>query len=250
MQMPRQARKKSRSEIYHILLRGINRQIIFEDDEDSEFFLKVVGKYKKEYKCQIYAYCLMKNHIHLLIKISNDELHNFMRKIGAMYVYWYNWKYNRVGGLFQGRYKSEPVEEESYFLTVLRYIHQNPVKAEICKNISDYEYSSYNQYINLKIKGITDAGFALEMLGGDRFKEFNHQMSKENCLDIQNVSRLNDDMAREIIANTSGCTSTAQFQLLRREIRNNYLAELKKNGLSVRQIERLTGINRGLVQKA
>jgi REP element-mobilizing transposase RayT len=88
-----------------------------------------LGTYKAEFNCQICAYCLMKNHVHLLIRIGQEDLQHFMRKVGAKYVYWYNWKYDRVGGLFQDRYKSEPVEDDGYFLTVLRYIHQNPVKA-------------------------------------------------------------------------------------------------------------------------
>ena len=159
--MPRQARKKCESGIYHVLLRGINRQTIFEDEEDSDKLFKTLGIYKTELNCSIYAYCFMHNHVHLLIHTGKEDAAEFMRKVGAKYVYWYNRKYDRIGGLFQDRYKSEPVENDSYFLTVLRYIHLNPVKAGICKTASGYKESSYNDYMHPRRGQITDIWFPI-----------------------------------------------------------------------------------------
>ena len=131
--MPRQARKKSNSGVYHIMLRGINRQLIFEDDEDMQRFIETLKRYKDECGYSLYAFCLMGNHIHLLLKEGEEPISTILKRIAGSYVYWYNWKYGRSGHLFQDRFKSEPVEDDAYFLTVLRYIHQNPVKARICK---------------------------------------------------------------------------------------------------------------------
>ena len=131
MIMPRKARAKSKTGIYHIILRGINRQKIFNDNEDKKRLLETLLRYKEKSKYQIYAYCLMDNHIHLLLKEGEEPLAQIMRRIGGSYVYWYNHKYERVGNLFQDRFKSEVVEDDTYFLTVLRYIHQNPAKAGI-----------------------------------------------------------------------------------------------------------------------
>jgi len=125
--MPRQARQKSESGIYHIMLRGINQQIIFEDEEDSEKFIETLKTYKAISGYKIFAYCLMGNHCHLLLKVEKEDLVLIFKRIAGSYVYWYNWKYYRRGHLFQDRFKSEPVEDDVYFLTVLRYIHQNPV---------------------------------------------------------------------------------------------------------------------------
>ena len=80
----------------------------------------------------------MSNHIHLLLKEGQEPLSTTMKKIGTSYVSYYNWQYNRRGHLFQDRYKSEPVEDDAYFLTVLRYIHQNPLKAGLSDDISSY----------------------------------------------------------------------------------------------------------------
>jgi putative transposase len=127
--MARKERKKSRSGIYHIMLRGINRQTIFEDEEDKRKFLETLKKYKDVSKYQLYSYCLMDNHVHLLIREMDETIAEAIKRISSSYVYWYNLKYERVGHLFQERFKSERVESEVYFLTVLRYIHQNPLKA-------------------------------------------------------------------------------------------------------------------------
>ncbi len=232
------------------MLRGINRQTIFEDEEDSDEFLQTLGIYKAELNCSIYAYCLMLNHVHFLIRIGGEDLSTLMRKVGAKYVYWYNRKYERIGGLFQDRYKSEPVEDDGYFLTVLRYIHLNPVKAGICKAASDYKESSYNDYMQPRKGQITDIEFALSLLSRKQFAEYHNEGGDEKCLEMRDVKRIGDSKAQAILQAVSQCGDAAAFQALPREKRDRYLAHLKEKGLSVRQIERLTGINRGVVQKA
>ena len=135
--MARQARKKSNSGIYHIILRGINRQQIFEDGEDYSKFLRILEECKAISKFEIFAYCLMNNHIHLLLKEVKEPIEQVMKRITTRFVYWYNIKYQRSGHLFQDRFKSEPVESDEYFLTVIRYIHQKPVKAGLCEKPQD-----------------------------------------------------------------------------------------------------------------
>ena len=124
------------------MVRGINQQNIFVEDNDYLKYIDTLREYKKEIAFELYAYCLMGNHLHLLIKEGNEEIGNTMRRIGVSYAYWYNRQYDRSGHLFQGRFKSEPVEDDTYFLTVLRYIHQNPVKAGLVNNTEDYKWSS------------------------------------------------------------------------------------------------------------
>ena len=102
--MPRSARKKGESGIYHITMRGINRQQIFIDDEDAERFLQVVRAAQTISGFTLYAYCLMGNHVHLVLKEGDEPLEKIMKRIGVRYVYWYNWKYMRSGHLFQDRF--------------------------------------------------------------------------------------------------------------------------------------------------
>ena len=122
--MPRHERKKSSSGIYHVMLRGINRQNIFEDNEDRQRFIDTVGYYKSISGYNLYGYCLMDNHVHLLVRETGESLPMGIKRISSSFVYWYNNKYDRCGHLFQERYKSEVVEDERYFLAVLRYIQK------------------------------------------------------------------------------------------------------------------------------
>ncbi|NMD72658.1 transposase, partial [Bacillus sp. DNRA2] len=101
--MPRKARKRSSSGVYHIMLRGINRQTIFEDDEDRRKFLETLKKYRDISKYELYGYCLMDNHVHLLMKESEETISDAIKRISSSYVHWYNMKYERCGHLFQDR---------------------------------------------------------------------------------------------------------------------------------------------------
>ena len=122
----------------------------------------------------------MNNHIHILMKEGNEELGNAFRRIGASYVYWYNWKYNRTDHLVQDRFKSEEVETDKYFLTVLQYIHQDPLKSCITQKLNTYNWSSYNEYIKRPV--ICNTAFALSLFSPDtskaleQFKEFNQNV--------------------------------------------------------------------------
>ncbi|WP_236905052.1 transposase [Clostridium formicaceticum] len=129
MNMPREAREKSETRIYHIIIRGANRQEIFHDDEDRIRFLETFEKYKNNTKMKVHGWCLMGNHAHLLLEEGSEELSVTMKRIGVSYVWYYNWKYKTTGHLFQDRFKSEKVEKDDYLLTVIRYIHQNPFPA-------------------------------------------------------------------------------------------------------------------------
>lgn len=115
--MPRGPRKRSNSRIYHVMLRGINRQIIFESDEDRYTFLAKIKNFIDEEKFVLYGYCLMDNHVHLLIRDLEDDISMAIKRISASYVLWYNKKYDRCGDLFQERFKSELVETDIYLLT-------------------------------------------------------------------------------------------------------------------------------------
>lgn len=250
--MPRVSRGKSSTGIYHIMMRGINRQIIFEDNEDYERYLYTIKEYKEKCKYEIYGFCLMSNHIHLLIKEGNEELGIIFRRIGASYVYWYNWKYKRSGHLFQDRFKSEAIENEAYFLTVLRYIHQNPVKAGIVNDIGKYKWSSYNEYIGEK--NICDIKFTLDKFSMDErtavslFDKFSILEENSKCLELEEKTRINDKEAIEIIRKTTGISDLKSIQSYEKEKRNMIIKQIRNNGLSIRQIERVTGISFGIIR--
>ena len=247
--MPRQARRKSKSGIYHIMLRGINQQQIFEDSEDFNKFLQVLKDCKAISEFQIYAYCLMGNHIHLLVREIKEPIEQIMKRIATRFVYWYNIKYQRVGHLFQDRFKSEPIEDDAYFLTVLRYIHQNPIKADICKKIEQYEYSSYNEFFSLPY--IIDTDFVFDLLDKEQFIHFNRENSFDKCLDVddKHLIKVTDEQAQKIIEKISRCKNVAEFQKLSNNLKQKYINKFHQNGISIRQIVRLCGETKGMVEK-
>ena len=256
--MPRHARLKSDNGLYHIILRGINRQTIFEDDIDKEKFLLVLNKYKENSGYKIYAYCLMSNHVHLLIKVGEETLEQIMRRICGSYVYWYNRKYDRIGNLFQDRFKSEPVENEIYFLTALRYIHYNPFKAGLVKNHEHYRWSSYQFYTQHQTDtlGLLETDLVMKMFDNDPkkalkgFKEFHQMENDDTCLEMEENIRLNDNKATEIIKSLFKINSGMEMQKFPLHQRDACLRRVKNDyHISNRQIERITGISRKIIDK-
>lgn len=253
--MPRVARTKSASGIYHIIMRRINRRILFEEEEDRVRFIQTLQKYREICEYKLYAYCLMGNHLHLLLKEGKEPLATIMRRICGSYVLWYNRKYGRIGYLFQDRFKSEPIEDDTYFLSVLRYIFRNPVEAGIVAEVQDYSWTNYTDYVEGSSR--TDTDFALSIFHADRekaigsFIEFINRENDDKCLDISEKRRITDDDAIKIIKERCEVDCVMDIQKFDANKRNSCLKDLKEvHGLSIRQIERLTGIGRGIIQRA
>lgn len=249
--MPRTRREKSRSGIYHIMMRGINQQTIFEDDEDKTQFLYTLKKFKEVSKYELYGYCLMDNHVHL--RETEESLSLAIKRISSSYVYWYNEKYNRCGHLFQERFKSEKVEDGRYFLTALRYIHQNPLKAGIVKSIFESEWTSLREY-TWKEK-LVDTELALSQFATnkkaavDLFLKYMMEENNDKCLEYEVIVKPTDDEVREYLKNL-GVESSSSLQKMATAKRNEILSKLKKQkGVSVRQASRITGISKSLIQR-
>lgn len=252
--MPRTSRIKSESGIYHIIMRGINRQILFEDEEDCNRFIQTLYRYREISKFKLYAYCLMGNHVHLLLMEGNEPLETVMRRICGSFVFWYNKKYNRIGYLFQDRFKSEAIDDSAYFLTALRYIFRNPLKANITDKIEDYKWSNYNEFIQGNINA--DMEFVINFLNiADKEKslkdliEYINSDEEDECLEINEKRIITDEEAIKIIKDICKVDHVIDLQKFDVEKRNTYIKALKKHNLSIRQIERLTGISRGIIQK-
>ena len=242
-------RKKSHSGIYHVMLRGNNKQIIFEDDEDYRKYLRVLQEYKETCEFEVLAYCLMSNHIHILMRPGEVSLAIVFQKIGAKYVRWYNTKYERVGHLFQDRYRSEPVDGERHVLKVVRYIHMNPVKAGICSKPEDYKYSSFRRYFSGN--PLVDSGRISFLMDEKEFADFHNESNEDEFMDIDTIGRrsISDKKALDIMYEISGCCTIAEFQTLAKEQRNSAIKEMRKAGVSIRQASRLTGVSRRIVER-
>jgi putative transposase len=242
-----------------VMLRGVNRQEIFHDDEDNMRFLDILKKYKRISKFTLYAWCLMGNHFHLLL-MEGEELAATMKRIGVSYATFYNWKYRTTGHLFQDRFKSENVETEEYFLTVVRYIHQNPVKAGICSQVEEWKWRSCTGYYDQVYYpgGLLDRKTVMNIFGEDRslakerFKEFNERTNKDECLeDIYRKRKLTDEQARDEIKQLLGEVEIAQVKSLPGWQRDHHLQKIKSiEGINIRQAARILGVSKNLVHRA
>ena len=249
--MSRNARQLSSTDTYHVVIRGADHQLLFEEKKDYQKYLEILQLYEAECQFELYAYCLMPNHIHLLIHSPVTSLGSVFRHVSTTYSSWFNAKYNRTGYLQEGRYFSEPVETEKYLFTVLRYIHQNPIKAGLETVPGEtYPWNSFCDYIS-GINDIVNIEYILQLLGGlESFRSLHQIIVEEECLDINTLrKRLPDDVARDIIRTECNCETVSDFQKLTLLERNGNIILLRKKGLSIRQINRLTGTPKGVIEK-
>lgn len=163
--MPRKARAEVEGGLYHVITRSNNRRQIFSSRADYEKFLSLLAVQKTKLSFFLYAYCLMTNHVHLLLERQTSAVGRIMHRLLTGYAQYYNRRYRRVGHLFQGRHKAILCQSERYLSELVRYIHLNPVRAGMVTRPEDYEYSSHRAYLGMEPAGIVDVDPVLRHFG-------------------------------------------------------------------------------------
>ena len=327
--MPRQARQKSKSGIYHVMLRGNNRATIFHDDEDCARFLEDLRKClpgdegvasssasgtgpqshlrrdgwtvpdaggvagrdgsflprARDEKtvppapagapipAEVYAYCLMGNHVHLLLREGSEDISRMMKRIGIRFASFYKWKYQYSGHVFQDRFRSEPVNDDKYFLAVYRYIVLNPVKAGLAGEIGEYPWCSYRAagrevpagrdgsffpraWDEKTVPPASDPRWGLSPAPGD--SAFPVDITPEQLeAFIRSVQpelhpfreRISDREAEAVLRQITGLDSAAAFDRLPKPELRRLIPLLYDNDLSIPQIARLTGIAKSSIAR-
>ncbi len=245
--MARKPRTVSEYGYYHLTLRGNSRQIIFEDQSDYAHFLNLLKKFSEEIGVTICAYCLMDNHVHLLICDTERNMPFFVQRLAGSYATWFNRKYQRTGHLFENRYYAGAIESNDALCSVFRYILNNPKEANICP-AAEYPWSSYNKYGHPN--SFVDTKVLQELLGS--FKKYNDYLNaKDEEFDpVIPDHKRDDERAKELIRRTFNVESGTTLKSLDIKKRNEAIRLLREKGLSIRQIERLTGISKGAIQRA
>jgi REP element-mobilizing transposase RayT len=167
--MGRRARQHYEGAVYHAMSRGNDKQAIFLDQQDYQRFLKDLARAVKFVGAELYAFCLMPNHFHLLVRVGHLPLEKLMLYLKTRYANGFNRKWNRIGHLFEGRYKSLLCANDAYFKQLIRYIHLNPVKANLVASPGDWPGSSHNEYLGLE-SGITETAYPLSLFDPDSEK--------------------------------------------------------------------------------
>ena len=166
--------------IYHVIKRGNNKQVIFAETEDYQHYLNTLQRYKKKYNFKLFAYCLMTNHVHLLIKVGQEgTISRIMQSLTVAHTRYYNYVYQRCGHVWQGRFHSPIVSEDGYLLNVMKYIEQNPLRAGMVKCVGDYRWSSYllNVRQNDSVIVDRDENMVYQSLGDDNTSRVNQYKS-------------------------------------------------------------------------
>ena len=249
-------RLRSEGDVYHVFARGTSRRIIFEEDKDREEYCRLLGLLARDSGGEVYAWCLMDNHVHLLLHMEIEKAASLMKRLHGRYATYFNGRHMRTGHLFEGRFGSEPIDSDEQAIAALRYIHRNPVKAGISEDCS-YPWSSYLEYLSGAGDPIASTEFMLGLIGGrEDFRLLHEEESSERFLDVPDDDfdgfrrKLTTD---EAVALSKKMIGEARFELLaslpRRE-RDESLRTLKDAGLTIRQIELITGIGRNTVWAA
>jgi REP element-mobilizing transposase RayT len=244
--MSRVARVESPTGYYHILVRGNNRSYIFKNQRHKVAFMEMIEEQEKDTGMELAAWCIMDNHVHLVIKAELDQLSLAMKRINIKFAMMYNQDQNMVGHVFQDRFKSHVIDSDEYLLQVIRYVHNNPVSAKIEKNPGDYKWSSYREYFTKAGVGKRNQfKFVMELFNNsmDSFKEFHNIEDNSEYLEIkEDLERMRGEKAQAII---SECFSRHDISEKIQIEGNNWIKDeligdlIRKSGLSYRAISRL-----------
>jgi len=166
--MARRPRVFAPQVLYHVIVRGNHRRATFRTPADYQAYLERLARYLSQCQVRLWAYCLMPNHVHLLAETGNQPLSTFMQRLQQSYTQYFNRTHRKVGHLFQGRYKAIICDKEAYLLSLIRYLHLNPVRAKLVTEPDDYLYSGHRTYLDGRATGVLDPAPGLAALGGRR----------------------------------------------------------------------------------
>ncbi len=218
--MPRLARNLLEGKkLFHVMVQGINKEKIFYEEKEKYEYIKLMNRYKKEYKIDVIAYCMMNNHAHMLIEVKDiNKLTLYMHKLNTSYAIYYNKNKSRVGYVYRDRFKTQVIKDERHMYNCILYIHNNPVKAGICKQAKDYKFSSYEKFLYKSNEQMLINIFV------NRKEYINIHTIKE----LKDMNFIEDDEERDIDIN-----NTINQYLIENKI---HFIELKTNNKSLKDI--------------
>ena len=253
--MPRVPRSYSKSHYYHVMVQGIAKERIFQDNKLKLFYLKRLKENAAQSGIEILAYCFMPNHAHFVIKcLDIQKLSTVMQQNNVAYALYYNSTLNRVGYVFRNRYRSEEIKDENSLLRCIVYVHCNPVKAGICKWPSEYQWSSWQEYmVNKEI--ITGARQILQEISRsidnarEIFKKFHEVDVDEKWIDV--IEYEGAGCVDELIQDYSLTVGKNIKEIIKnRDLLTDLVKHLQvKTGISFREAARMLNVNRETLRK-
>jgi len=251
--MARQARLESETGYYHVMIRGINKEKIFQTEQEKERILTLIKEKTQGEPCKVVAYCIMNNHLHMIIHAEKAILVRIMKRINVSYAMLYNQRHKRIGPVFQDRFKSENIDTEKYLFGAIRYIHNNPVQAGMVLKAQDYKWSSMQEYtdnLTLLVDKDTKEQLIKEFISIDDFLSFHEIKDEADYLEIKEEAKeLKTKKAQKIIEKYFSEEGITELRQLKN--RDELIIKLiNETGLSYRKIAELTGTTLNVVNKA
>lgn len=245
--MGRQAREISSTGYYHVIMRGNNKGMIFNSETNKKDFLIMLKEQEDNDLIEVVAWCIMDNHVHLIVKADIDNLSSAMKCINVRYAMRYNYKNQSVGHVFQGRFKSQPIDTDSYLLLAVRYVHQNPLKAGMTSELAEYRWSSYGEFLSNKLVDKKDSmKLVMNFFNNDvrQFVAFHDQEdSHDTCVEHleirEDLRKIRWDKANKILQNMlleNDISNIEQIQGNKRVMDRLIEKLIKESGLSLRKI--------------
>ena len=248
--MPRKPRIEI-SGYYHVLNRGVEQRVVFKENEGYAYFEEILCFYAKSYGITLHNYCLMGNHYHLLIEIKEENLSRFMRQLNMNYAIYFNKKYRRTGHLWQGRFNSWYVTDEAYLYTLMLYIEQNPLKANMVKSLEMYKYSSYRYFLESQIPECLKQSWIVQNFKEDKeaIKAFlNSSVDSGELAEMKKASALVE--APNIDKKPDMKKLKKLFDKIETtQSRNVLIVKSYENGYSQHMIAKVLGLNQATVQR-
>jgi REP element-mobilizing transposase RayT/predicted XRE-type DNA-binding protein len=255
--VPRQKRQESPTGYYHIMMRGINKEMIFRSDDFKSSFMEILSRKLEETEIEVAAYCIMDNHVHLVLKGELIEIGILLKRVNTTFAMKLNSRMDRVGHVFQDRYKSQEVLSDEHLLQVVRYVHNNPVNAGITRECKGYSWSSYNGYIsgNLGILAQGQYDLILELSGSiESFKAFHRLDDEGEYLDTkEEMEQLKYIKAQKIISEfceSKGVSDVRQLTVKPYLMDSLIEVMIHKSNLSLRKIADMLEVSRNMVQES
>lgn len=247
--MARKARSKSVTGVYHVLITGMPNKELFKDYKDKIMFLDGIRKAKEKSQFQLFGYCLLDNHIHMIIKES-ENIDTIMKRIMISFAKAFNEKYNTNGKVFFDRFKSQPIEKENELIKTVRFIHQNPVKHKLIMDFKKYYWSSYNTYIRIEKDGITDVELVRSCFYNlDDLKEFmSDTIIEDKYLEYAIMTNYSDEELYFVIRKM---LKIDDLSTCSKQDRNQIIRELyTETGCSIRQLSRVVNVSKSIIERA
>lgn len=253
--MARQARRVSPTDLYHVMMRGNNRESILAQDWQKAYFTELMIQMEN---IEITAYCLMDNHVHLVVKAKIADLSEAVKKVNIKYAMRFNRSADRIGHVFQDRYRSEEILDDAHLLQVVRYVHNNPVKARVAKDPGEYPWSSFSEYISSTswLTSQSQMSFVMKLFSNnlELFRQFHQEDDRSEFLDMrEDIEHNRAQAAQAIIAgfcSAKGITDSKEI-CGRDTCLDELLAQLLRGTkLSHRDIAKLLEISNSAVHKA